>query len=67
METAAQPRPQPPKGLNKLLNNDEPPVNGTSQLRDSGFYSTDGISSKRMSSMLSRALPWQIHANKLCQ
>ncbi|KAG9255165.1 uncharacterized protein F5Z01DRAFT_621105 [Emericellopsis atlantica] len=50
METAVQPRPQPPKSLNKLLNNDEPPANGTSQLRDSGFYSTGDISSKHTSS-----------------
>lgn len=52
MESHTQPRPQPPKaaGLNNILNNDDhmPSSNGAPpQLRDSGFYSTADVSSKR--------------------
>lgn len=54
METQTQSRPQPPKaaGLTNILNKEEHPVNlngAPQQLRDSGFYSTADVSSKRKS------------------
>ena len=66
MDARTQSRPHLPKaaGLNNILNNDDPTPssNGAPPLRDSGFYSTADVSSKRVFS-LSPVAVTQLHPN----